>query len=135
MTTEAGTPDGHTTYTVDELLIAARASLPHRPSPAEALAAQATGALLIDIRGDDQRRTCGLIPGALLLPRNALEWRCDPTGQWRHPAVNGLNQHLILICQEGSSRAWRPRPCNGSGWSTPPTWTGGSPPGPRPGYP
>jgi rhodanese-related sulfurtransferase len=25
-----------------------------------------------------------------------------PTGQWRHPAVNGRNQHLILICQEGS---------------------------------
>jgi len=24
-----------------------------------------------------------------------------PTGQWRHPAVNGRNQHLILICQEG----------------------------------
>jgi rhodanese-related sulfurtransferase len=101
MTTEAGTPDGHTTYTVDELLVAARASLPHRPSPARALAAQATGALLIDIRGDDQRRTCGLIHGALLLPRNALEWRCDPTGQWRHPAMTGRDQHLILICQEG----------------------------------
>jgi hypothetical protein len=35
--------------------------LPHRPSPAEALHAQANGALLVDIRGDDQRRD-GLIP-------------------------------------------------------------------------
>ena len=97
----AGAPDGRTAYTADELLIEARASLPRRPSPAEALAAQARGALLIDIRGDDQRRACGLIPGALQLPRNALEWRCDPTGQWRHPALAGPAQHLILICQEG----------------------------------
>ena len=96
MTAKAGAPDGRTAYKVDELLIQARSALPRRPSPAEALAARATGALLIDIRGDDQRRTCGLIPGALLLPRNALEWRCDPTSQWRHPAVNGWNQHLIL---------------------------------------
>jgi hypothetical protein len=78
MTPEAGASGGRTAYTVEELLIQARSSLPRRPPPAEALAAQATGALLIDIRGDDQRRTCGLIAGALLLPRNALEWRCDP---------------------------------------------------------
>jgi hypothetical protein len=51
MTAEAGAPDGRTACTVDELLIEARSSLPRRPSPAEALAAQATGALLIDIRG------------------------------------------------------------------------------------
>lgn len=118
MTAEAGAPDGRTMYTVDELLIEARASLPRRPSPVEALAAQATGALLIDIRGDDQRRTCGLIHGALLLPRNALDWRCDPTGQWRHPAMTGRNQHLILICQEGfqpslaAATLQRPGPVN-----------------------
>jgi hypothetical protein len=46
-----------------------------RPSPAEALAAQANGAPLIDIRGDDQRRATGLIPGALPIPRNSLQWR------------------------------------------------------------
>ena len=89
------------TVTVDELLTQARALLPHRPAPAEALGAHAAGALLADIRGDDQRRDCGLIPGAILLPRNALEWRCDPAGQWRHPAISGRDQHLILICQEG----------------------------------
>jgi rhodanese-related sulfurtransferase len=87
--------------TADELLMEARAVLPSRPSPAEAYAAQITGALLIDIRGDGQRRDGGLIPGALLLPRNALEWRCDPRGRWRHPAMTGRDQHLILICQEG----------------------------------
>jgi rhodanese-related sulfurtransferase len=55
--------------TVDELLARARATLPHRPAPAEALHAQARGALLVDIRGDDQRRD-GLIPGAIVVPRN-----------------------------------------------------------------
>jgi len=79
----------------------ARAVLPRRPSPAEAHAAQAAGAQLIDIRGDDQRRGGGLIPGAIVLPRNALEWRCDPASRWRHPALAGWDQHLILICQEG----------------------------------
>jgi hypothetical protein len=95
----AGMPGHRTAKTADELLVKARALLPRRPSPAEAHAAQATGALLIDIRGDDQRRADGLIPGAVLLPRNALEWRCDPASRWRHPALAGRDQHLILICQ------------------------------------
>jgi hypothetical protein len=43
----------------EELLGQARAVLPHRLSPAEALEAQGKGPLLIDIRGDDQRRVGG----------------------------------------------------------------------------
>jgi rhodanese-related sulfurtransferase len=87
--------------TVDNLLAEARGVLPHRPGPAGALAAQAKGALLVDIRGDDQRRAGGLIPGALVLPRNSLEWRCDPASQWRHPQINGWSRPLILICNQG----------------------------------
>jgi rhodanese-related sulfurtransferase len=87
--------------TVDDLLAEARAVLPHRPGPAEALAAQPKGALLVDIRGDDQRRAGGLIPGALVLPRNSLEWRCDPASRWRHPAMTGRARPLIVICNEG----------------------------------
>jgi rhodanese-related sulfurtransferase len=100
-TTPDSTPGRRTAKTAGQLLREARAALPRRPSPAEAHAAQAQGALLIDIRGDDQRRADGLIPGALVLPRNALEWRCDPAGRWRHPAITGRDQRLILICQEG----------------------------------
>jgi hypothetical protein len=73
---ETTSPDPEATWvgrgtpvTVDELLAQARAKLPHRPSSAEALHAQANGALLVDIRGDDQRRD-GLIPGAIVVPRN-----------------------------------------------------------------
>src|ERR1700745_682440 len=71
-----------------------------RPCPAEALHAQSCGAVLVDIRGDDQRRD-GLIPGAIVVPRNSLDWRCDPTSEWRHPAITRRELHIILICQQG----------------------------------
>jgi rhodanese-related sulfurtransferase len=87
--------------TIDELLAEARSLLPHRPSPAEALQAQARGALLVDIRGDDQRRAGGLIPGAVVLPRNALEWRCDPASPWRDASITTADQAIILVCHEG----------------------------------
>ena len=86
--------------TAEEIVAHARAMLPHRPAPAEALRAQARGALLVDIRGDDQRRH-GLIPGAIVVPRNCLEWRCDPASQWRHPAITRQDLHIILICHQG----------------------------------
>jgi rhodanese-related sulfurtransferase len=86
---------------VEDLLARARASLPRRPSPAEAFEAQARGALLIDIRGDDQRRADGLIPGAIVVPRNVLEWRCDPASPWRHAAIRGRHQVIVLVCEEG----------------------------------
>ena len=62
-----------TARTIEDLLLQARATLPHRPSPTEAWHAQQNGSLLLDIRGDEQRRADGLIPGAIVLPRNSLE--------------------------------------------------------------
>src|SRR5947208_13743706 len=87
--------------TVDELLSEARALLPYRPSPAEARAAQANGALLVDIRADEQRRADGLIPGAVLLARNVLEWRCDPASPWRHAAGCNWDQLIIVVRHDG----------------------------------
>jgi len=87
--------------TVDDLLAEARAGLLHRPSPMEAFAAQARGALLVDIRGDDQRRATGLIPGAVVVARNVLEWRCDPASPWRDASIRGQEQVIIVVCQEG----------------------------------
>ena len=94
-------PGRRAAQTADDLLIQARAMLPHRPSPAEAFHAQENGALLLDIRGDDQRHADGLIPGAIVLPRNSLEWRCDLSSRWRHPAITSREIHLILVCHEG----------------------------------
>jgi len=98
---KADVRDRRTAKGVNDLLAEARAVLPHRPSPVQAFAAQAKDCLLIDIRGDDQRRAGGLIPGAVILPRNSLEWRCDPLSQWRHSAITSRDQQIVLVCQEG----------------------------------
>ena len=87
--------------TVDDLLAEARAALPARLTPAQAWAELEKGALLVDIRGDDQRRQGGRIPGATVLARNSLEWRCDPSSPWRHPAMTDHDRRVILLCQEG----------------------------------
>jgi rhodanese-related sulfurtransferase len=86
--------------TVDQLLAEARAGLT-RVGPEEAYAAQRGGALLVDIRGDDQIREGGEIPGAIRIARNALEWRADPTCAYRDPRLADLDAHVILVCQHG----------------------------------
>jgi rhodanese-related sulfurtransferase len=56
---------------------------------------------LIDIRSEVQRERDGAIPGSRFIPRNVLEWRCDPTSPWREPTVADAAGRLIVICNEG----------------------------------
>lgn len=93
-----------TRKTVDDLLNEARAKL-DRLEPEEALAAQQSGAVLIDTRSDEERRRRGVIPGALHIPRTVLEWRVDPetTPEYRSPHVGGLDQQLVVVCAHGYS--------------------------------
>jgi rhodanese-related sulfurtransferase len=88
--------------TIDELLDAARARL-HRLEPAEAAAAGDRGALLVDIRPAWQRETEGVIPGALLIERNHLEWRLDPTSDARIPEAVDHDVEIVVVCSEGYS--------------------------------
>jgi rhodanese-related sulfurtransferase len=88
--------------TIDELVAEARAQIT-RCSPAEAQAAVAGGALIVDIRADDARARDGIVPGSLHLPRTVLEWRVAPEGTWRNPHVGGLDRELVLICDHGYS--------------------------------
>jgi rhodanese-related sulfurtransferase len=83
---------------VDELLAGARARL-RRVSADEAESAARDGALLVDIRSDSQRARDGVIPGSKFIPRNVLEWRCDPASEWRDSEVVG--RRLIVFCNEG----------------------------------
>ncbi len=86
---------------IDELLAEARARLT-RLTPAQAhAAAQAGDAILVDIREDHQRERDGLIPGALVIERNVLEWRCTPESEWRDERVSDPERTLMLICHEG----------------------------------
>jgi len=87
--------------TIDEFLEEARSLLPHRPSPAQVLEEMDGHAIVVDIRGDEQQRRDGLIPGAVVIRRNVLEWRCDPSSEWRDPRIRGHDQRLIVVCDEG----------------------------------
>jgi rhodanese-related sulfurtransferase len=85
---------------LDAVLAAARAGL-RRMTPAEAAAAQAEGALLVDTRIEANRRREGLVPGAVVIERNVLEWRLDPAGAHRIADLRDADQVVVLFCDEG----------------------------------
>ncbi|MFD7733867.1 rhodanese-like domain-containing protein [Kitasatospora phosalacinea] len=86
--------------TVDQLLAKARTGL-DRPDPARARAEIADGARLVDIRPAAQRAREGEIPDALVIERNVLEWRLDPTGSHRIPEAVDHDVRWIVVCSEG----------------------------------
>ncbi|HEV7421163.1 MAG TPA: rhodanese-like domain-containing protein [Mycobacterium sp.] len=59
------------------------------------------GALLVDIRPAAQRAQEGDVAAALVIERNVLEWRCDPTSDARLPEAVGDDVEWILLCSEG----------------------------------
>jgi rhodanese-related sulfurtransferase len=85
---------------IDELLERVREGL-DRIGPQEAFEAAADGALLVDIRYAALRERDGLIPGALVVERNELEWRLDPQGSHRAPEAAGHDLRVVVICNEG----------------------------------
>jgi rhodanese-related sulfurtransferase len=89
-------------HTIDELLGVARRGL-RRLTPAEAHRAAQDGAVLVDVRSEDERRRQGgLVPGALHHPLFVVHWRLDPDVPTSNPKLP-LNEHVILLCREGYS--------------------------------
>lgn len=85
--------------TIEEVLAAARARL-RRLSPVEAQRSACAGAIMVDIRPQQQRRAEGEIPGATIVERNVLEWRFDPASAARLP-IAGYDLQIIVFCSEG----------------------------------
>ncbi|MGW2225277.1 rhodanese-like domain-containing protein [Streptomyces formicae] len=85
---------------IDELLERVRADL-DRVTPHEAYDTAEAGGLLVDIRYAALRDRDGLIPGALVVERNELEWRLDPQGSHRAPEATGHDLRVVVICNEG----------------------------------
>ncbi|MDT0440589.1 MULTISPECIES: rhodanese-like domain-containing protein [Streptomyces] len=86
---------------IDELLERVRSTY-RRIEPRAAHEAAAAGdALLVDIRYAALRERDGLIPGALVVERNELEWRLDPQGSHRVPEATGHDLRIVVICNEG----------------------------------
>jgi rhodanese-related sulfurtransferase len=86
---------------IDEVLERVRAGYRRIEAREAYETAQAGAALLVDIRYAALRDRDGLIPGALVIERNELEWRLDPQGSHRVPEATGHDLNIVVICNEG----------------------------------
>lgn len=86
---------------VDELLDRVREGLDRVEAEEAYDAEQAGEALLVDIRYAALRERDGLIPGALVVERNELEWRLDPQGSHRAPEATSHDLRVVVVCNEG----------------------------------
>src|SRR6185437_10720681 len=85
---------------IDKVLDDARARL-DRLQAKDVPAALQRGAVLVDIRPQAQRDREGHVLAALVIERNVLEWRCDPTSDARLPQAVGDDVEWVVLCSEG----------------------------------
>ena len=87
---------------IAELLADCRRGL-DRVAAQDLAAEMAAGALVVDTRPRDQRERDGELPGAVVVERNVLEWRLDPTSPDRLPEATSPDLRVIVVCDEGYS--------------------------------
>jgi rhodanese-related sulfurtransferase len=87
---------------IDRLLARARAGL-ERVEPTDLADEVAAGAVMIDIRPLEQRQRDGELPGSIIIDRNVLEWRLDPTSPDHLPVAADSDIRYILVCNQGYS--------------------------------
>jgi rhodanese-related sulfurtransferase len=85
---------------IDAHLAAVRRTL-DRLGPHQAYAEARAGAVLVDTRPQFQRTAGGTVPGALIIERNHLEWRCDPASGASVPEARDRDVRWIVFCDEG----------------------------------
>lgn len=85
---------------IEEILTDARGRL-HRLAAGDVPAALHRGAILVDIRPAAQRADEGETPAALVIERNVLEWRCDPTSDARLPEATDDDVEWVVLCSQG----------------------------------
>lgn len=87
---------------ISRLLEVSRRGL-DRVEPTDLAAVQAAGGLIVDIRPVEQRERDGALQGAVVIDRNVLEWRLDPSCPHRLPIVDDPLRRIVLVCNEGYS--------------------------------
>jgi len=87
---------------IDLLLARAREGL-DRVLPQDLAREHAAGALVVDIRPVQQRDRDGALPGAVVVDRNVLEWRLDPTCPHHLPEATSADRRVVVVCNEGYS--------------------------------
>jgi rhodanese-related sulfurtransferase len=86
---------------IDRLVAAVRRR--YRQVEPEALAHEvASGALVVDIRPVAQRSQDGMLRGSVVIDRNVLEWRLDPTSPHRIDLA-APDRRVVVVCNEGFS--------------------------------
>jgi rhodanese-related sulfurtransferase len=72
-----------------------------RVQPHELDAELEAGALVVDTRPEANRRDEGELPGAVVVERNVLEWRLDPTSPDRIEQADSPDRRVVIVCNEG----------------------------------
>lgn len=85
---------------IDAFLVRARIGL-DRVQPVDLESERAAGALVVDTRPVEQRARDGELPGAVIIDRNVLEWRLDPTSPHHIPEASDPKLRIIVVCNEG----------------------------------
>jgi rhodanese-related sulfurtransferase len=97
-----GTDDGPGfASAVERALTTARARISPRSVPAALAGEMASGALVVDTRPEELRRRDGCLEGAVVVERNVLEWRLDPTSSYRLSEMDSPSKRVIIVCDEG----------------------------------
>jgi rhodanese-related sulfurtransferase len=110
-------PDGEDDGSaVARLLREARRGM-DRVRAADLAAEMAAGALVVDIRPVGQRERDGALPGAVVVDRNVLEWRLDPTSPHRAPGMDDPGRRVVVVCNEGYSSSLAARTLRDLGMS------------------
>jgi len=99
-TPPTGPVPGPEASAIDRLLAAERATF-ERVEPADLPAEVAAGALVVDLRPVEDRTADGELTGAIVVDRLVLEWRLDPSSPHRLAALEGPEQRVVLVCNEG----------------------------------
>ncbi|HUP84549.1 MAG TPA: rhodanese-like domain-containing protein [Acidimicrobiales bacterium] len=88
---------------IAELLESARARIAPRLQPDELDGAIKRAALVVDIRPAEQRQRDGALESAIVIDRNVLEWRLDPSSPDRIHEVEDHDREIVIVCNEGYS--------------------------------
>jgi rhodanese-related sulfurtransferase len=86
---------------IDAVLAAARSSIAPRVAPEELDDEIINGAVVVDIRPEGLRQRDGDLPGAVVVERNVLEWRLDPSSPDRLAQMDGAGKRVVIVCDEG----------------------------------